>query len=175
MSNERYLFTSESVGEGHPDKVCDQISDTILDTCLAQDTESHVACETFTTTGMVLVGGEITTNAILDIEKIAREVTHDIGYTDAAYGLDCNSMAVLNTIHKQSPDINQGVVGKGLKEYSGQQGAGEGCQQLYQRGTGLAELAVGTRRGQNPGADKEARLRDVECPAQPHPSGGRQR
>ncbi|MBP3709883.1 MAG: methionine adenosyltransferase [Treponema sp.] len=125
MNNERYLFTSESVGEGHPDKLCDQISDAVLDACLAQDTESHVACETFTTTGMVLVGGEITTKATLDIEEIARGIAKDIGYTDAAYGLDCNSMAVLNTIHKQSPDINQGVVGKGLKEYSGQQGAGD--------------------------------------------------
>lgn len=125
MDNEHYLFTSESVGEGHPDKVCDQISDAVLDACLAQDTESHVACEAFATTGMVLIGGEITTGAALDVEEIARAVAKDIGYTDASYGLDYNSMAVLNTIHKQSPDINQGVVGKGLKEYSGQQGAGD--------------------------------------------------
>jgi len=125
MNNEHYLFTSESVGEGHPDKVCDQISDAVLDACLSQDTESHVACETFTTTGMVLVGGEITTKAQLDIQDIARSVARNIGYTDAAYGLDCNSMAVLNTIHTQSPDINQGVMGKGLKEYNGLQGAGD--------------------------------------------------
>ncbi|MCK9169978.1 MAG: methionine adenosyltransferase [Treponema sp.] len=125
MNNEHYLFTSESVGEGHPDKVCDQISDAILDACLSQDLESHVACETFTTTGMVLVGGEITTTATFDVQNIARTVARNIGYTNAAYGLDCDSMAVLNTIHTQSPDINQGVVGKGLKEFNGQQGAGD--------------------------------------------------
>ena len=125
MNDKRYLFTSESVSEGHPDKICDRISDAVLDACLAKDAESHVACETFTTTGMVLVGGEITTGASLDIERIARDAVEKIGYTDAAYGLDCNSMAVLNVIHKQSPDINQGVVGKGLKEYTGQQGAGD--------------------------------------------------
>jgi S-adenosylmethionine synthetase len=125
MNNEHYLFTSESVGEGHPDKVCDQISDAVLDACLKEDPESHVACETFATTGMVLVGGEITTKAVLDVQDIARTVARNIGYTDAAYGLDCNSMAVLNTIHTQSPDINQGVVGKGLKEFKGLQGAGD--------------------------------------------------
>ncbi|MBM7023474.1 methionine adenosyltransferase [Treponema sp. Marseille-Q4523] len=125
MNDKRYLFTSESVSEGHPDKICDRISDAVLDACLAKDAESHVACETFTTTGMVLVGGEITTEASLDIERIARDAVEKIGYTDAAYGLDCNSMAVLNVIHKQSPDINQGVVGKGLKEYTGRQGAGD--------------------------------------------------
>ena len=125
LSNNHYFFTSESVGEGHPDKVCDQISDAVLDACLAQDPQSHVACECYATTGMVLVGGEITTSATLNIQKIAREVAGDIGYTDADFGLDCNSMAVLNTIHTQSPDINQGVEGKGLKEYEGQQGAGD--------------------------------------------------
>ena len=125
LSNNHHFFTSESVGEGHPDKVCDQISDAVLDACLAQDPLSHVACECYATTGMVLVGGEITTSATLDIQKIAREVAGDIGYTDADFGLDCNSMAVLNTIHTQSPDINQGVEGKGLKEYEGQQGAGD--------------------------------------------------
>lgn len=125
MNNKRYLFTSESVGEGHPDKICDRISDAVLDACLARDAESHVACETFATTGMVLVGGEITTGAAPDIERIARDAVEKIGYTDAAYGLDCKSMAVINVIHKQSPDINQGVVGKGLKEYAGRQGAGD--------------------------------------------------
>ncbi|MBP5219783.1 MAG: methionine adenosyltransferase, partial [Bacteroidaceae bacterium] len=125
LSNNHHFFTSESVGEGHPDKVCDQISDAVLDACLSQDPQSHVACECYATTGMVLVGGEITTSATLDIQKIAREVADDIGYTDADFGLDCNSMAVLNTIHTQSPDINQGVEGKGLKEYEGQQGAGD--------------------------------------------------
>ena len=101
MADERYLFTSESVSEGHPDKLCDQISDAILDACLKDDPDSHVACETFATTGMVLVGGEITTNTYVDVAQVARDIANEIGYTDAAYGLDCNSMAVLNTIHSQ--------------------------------------------------------------------------
>lgn len=126
MTNEHYLFTSESVSEGHPDKVCDQISDAVLDACLAKDPNSHVACECFTTTGMVLVGGEISTKfKELDIQTIARDVARKIGYTNADYGLDADSMAVLNTVHTQSPDINQGVVGTGLAEYKGQQGAGD--------------------------------------------------
>jgi len=125
MGNEHYLFTSESVGEGHPDKLCDQISDAVLDACLQDDPESHVACETFASTGLILIGGEITTNTYVDVADIARTVARSIGYTDAAYGLDCDSMAVLNTIHAQSPDINQGVTGTGLKEFAGQQGAGD--------------------------------------------------
>ncbi len=120
-----YLFTSESVGEGHPDKLCDQISDAVLDACLREDPESHVACETFASTALVLVGGEITTSAFVDIPELARTIAGEIGYTNADYGLDCNSMAVLNVIHSQSPDINQGVVGTGLDEYKGQQGAGD--------------------------------------------------
>lgn len=126
MTNEHYLFTSESVSEGHPDKICDQISDAVLDACLAKDPESHVACECFTTTGMVLVGGEISTKfKELDIQKIARDTARKIGYTDADYGLDADSMSVVNVLHAQSPDINQGVVGTGLKEFKGQQGAGD--------------------------------------------------
>ncbi len=121
----KYLFTSESVGEGHPDKLCDQISDAVLDACLREDPESHVACETFASTALVLVGGEITTHAFVDIPELARNIAGEIGYTNADYGLDCNSMAVLNVIHSQSPDINQGVVGAGLDEYKGQQGAGD--------------------------------------------------
>ena len=119
----KYLFTSESVGEGHPDKLCDQISDGILDACLKDDPESRVACECFSTTGMVLVGGEITTNTYVDVQHVAREIARNIGYTKAEYGLDCDSMAVLNTIHNQSPDISQGVSGTGL--YKGEQGAGD--------------------------------------------------
>ncbi|MCQ2603532.1 MAG: methionine adenosyltransferase [Spirochaetia bacterium] len=119
----KYLFTSESVGEGHPDKLCDQISDGVLDACLQDDPESRVACECFATTGMVLIGGEITTETYVDVQQIARDVAKDIGYTKAEYGLDCDSMAVLNTIHSQSPDISQGVSGTGL--YKGQQGAGD--------------------------------------------------
>ncbi len=125
LSNNHYLFTSESVGEGHPDKVADQVSDAILDACLEQDPQSHVACETFTTTGMVLVGGEITTNAKIDVQQIVRDVVRDIGYTKEEYGISADSMAVMNVIHRQSPDINQGVVGSGLDEFKGQQGAGD--------------------------------------------------
>ncbi len=129
LSKNHYLFTSESVSEGHPDKLCDQVSDAILDECLKLDKKAHVACETYATTGMVLVGGEVSINdeagAKLDIQKIVRSVVRDIGYTDEDYGISADSMAVLNVMHKQSPDINQGVVGSGLKEYEGQQGAGD--------------------------------------------------
>ncbi|MBO5237072.1 MAG: methionine adenosyltransferase [Spirochaetaceae bacterium] len=125
MEKKKYLFTSESVGEGHPDKLCDQISDAILDECLKNDSESHVACETFASTALVLVGGEITTSTFVDVQQVARNIAREIGYTDSDYGLDCDSMAVMNMIHAQSPDINQGVVGKGLSEYQGQQGAGD--------------------------------------------------
>ena len=121
----RRLFTSESVTEGHPDKVCDQISDAILDECLRQDPESHVACETFATTNFVLVGGEITTKAKIDAEAIARKVACEIGYTDEAFGLNGETMEFVNKIHTQSPDINQGVVGSGLDEFKGLQGAGD--------------------------------------------------
>lgn len=125
LPKNHFLFTSESVSEGHPDKLCDQISDAILDACLEADPSSHVACETFATTGLVMVGGEITTKAVLDVQKIARDVVRDIGYTNEAFGISADSMAVMNLIHTQSPDINQGVVGKGLEEFSGMQGAGD--------------------------------------------------
>ncbi|GAB6276460.1 MAG: methionine adenosyltransferase [Rectinema sp.] len=118
-------FTSESVSEGHPDKICDQIADAVLDACLAKDKHSHVACECFATTGMVLVGGEITTRTYVDIQEVARSVVREIGYDNPDYGLDWESMAVLNSIHNQSPDIAQGVEGRGLKEYEGRQGAGD--------------------------------------------------
>ena len=123
--NNRYLFTSESVSEGHPDKLCDQISDAILDECLRKDPNSHVACETFASTALILVGGEITTETFVDVQQVARDIARDIGYTDADYGLGCDSMAVMNMIHAQSPDINQGVAGQGLAEYQGLQGAGD--------------------------------------------------
>lgn len=126
LSTNHYLFTSESVSEGHPDKICDQVSDAVLDAYLAEDPESHVACETFTTTGMVLVGGEVKSKARgVNVSEIARQVARDIGYTDTAYGLDCDSMAVLNVMHSQSPDIAQGVEGQGLEEFHGEQGAGD--------------------------------------------------
>ena len=125
MENKRYLFTSESVGEGHPDKICDQISDGILDECLRQDKESHVAAETFACQALILVGGEINTEAYVDVQQVARDVAKRIGYSNPDYGLDFNSMAVMNMIHAQSQDINQGVIGTGLKEFEGQQGAGD--------------------------------------------------
>jgi S-adenosylmethionine synthetase len=125
MSTKKYLFTSESVGEGHPDKLCDQVSDAVLDACLSEDPQSHVACECYATTGMILIGGEITTETYVDVQQLARDVVYDIGYTNPDYGLDYESMAVLNSIHAQSPDINQGVVGHGLKEFEGRQGAGD--------------------------------------------------
>ncbi|MCL1994408.1 MAG: methionine adenosyltransferase [Spirochaetes bacterium] len=121
----RYFFTSESVGEGHPDKLCDQVSDAVLDACLKDDPESRVACESFSSTSLVLVGGEITTKTFVDVQKVVREIAQEIGYTHPDYGLDCNSMAVLNMIHSQSPDISQGVSGTGLEEFKGQQGAGD--------------------------------------------------
>lgn len=104
-----YIFSSESVTEGHPDKICDQISDAVLDAAFAQDPRAHVACETLATLGMVVVTGEITTTAQLDIQKIARGVLEDAGYTDAAFGMSYKSCAVIAAINKQSPDIAQGV------------------------------------------------------------------
>ena len=105
----KMLFTSESVTEGHPDKICDKISDAILDELLRQDPMSRVACETFVTTGLVTVMGEITTKAYVDIQSIVRETVREIGYTRAKYGFDCDSCAVLSSIHEQSPDIAMGV------------------------------------------------------------------
>jgi len=105
----KYLFTSESVSEGHPDKVCDQISDSVLDAMLAGDPMSRVACESFTTTGLVLVGGEITTRSYVDVPKIVRRVLREIGYTEAGVGFDADSCSVLSAIHSQSPDIAMGV------------------------------------------------------------------
>ncbi len=105
----KMLFTSESVTEGHPDKICDKISDAILDEILRQDPMSRVACETFCTTGLVTVMGEITTNAYVDIQTVVRETVREIGYTRAKYGFDCDSCAVISSIHEQSPDIALGV------------------------------------------------------------------
>jgi S-adenosylmethionine synthetase len=116
------LFTSESVGEGHPDKICDQISDAVLDSALTQDANSRVACETFTTTGLVVVGGEITTSGYIDLQRVVRGVLKSIGYDDPDYGIDYQSCAVLSCIHEQSKDIAQGV-GRDLKSMgAGDQG-----------------------------------------------------
>lgn len=103
------FFTSESVSKGHPDKVCDQISDAILDEILRQDKNARVACETYITRGLVIIGGEITTRTWVDVEQIARDVIKDIGYDDAKYGFNYHTCAVVNVIGKQSPDISQGV------------------------------------------------------------------
>ena len=105
----KHLFTSESVSEGHPDKIADQISDAVLDAILEQDSKARVACETYVKTGMVMVGGEITTSAWVDIEEITRQTVREIGYVNSEMGFDANSCAVLSAIGKQSPDINQGV------------------------------------------------------------------
>ena len=103
------FFTSESVTEGHPDKVCDQISDAVLDEIMRQDPMGRVACEVTATTGMVMIMGEITTSCYVDIPRIARDVIRDIGYNDASYGFDANTCAVLTAIDEQSPDIALGV------------------------------------------------------------------
>ena len=117
------LFTSESVTEGHPDKICDQISDAVLDAMLAQDPQARVACETTVTTGLVHVMGEITTSCYVDIPKIARDVVRDIGYDRAKFGFDCDTCAVLTSIDEQSPDIAMGV-DKCLEAKEGEQGDG---------------------------------------------------
>ena len=136
LSNNHYLFTSESVGEGHPDKLCDQVSDAVLDYCLSLDPDAHVACESFSSTDFLLVGGEIgfqnikvdaefTKKFNAQVEKIARGVALDIGYNAPEVGLDGANCLFMNRLHAQSADINQGVVGTGLAEYEGQQGAGD--------------------------------------------------
>jgi S-adenosylmethionine synthetase len=109
LSSNEYLFTSESVTEGHPDKIADQISDAVLDAVLTDDPPGRVACETFVTTGLILVGGEITTSTYVDIPKLARAVCDEIGYTRAKFGFDAETCAIMTTIDEQSPDIAQGV------------------------------------------------------------------
>jgi len=118
-----YLFSSESVTEGHPDKIADRISDTILDAMITQDPRSRVACETLVTTGLVMVAGEVTTNSVVDIPHEVRKAVREIGYTDAAMGFDAETCAVIVTLDKQSPDISMGVTeGEGLFK---EQGAGD--------------------------------------------------
>ncbi|GFO56909.1 S-adenosylmethionine synthase [Geomonas sp. Red276] len=123
MEMKDFIFTSESVSEGHPDKVADQVSDAILDAILTQDPKSRVACETLVTTGMAVIAGEITTQAIVDYPKIVRETIREIGYNDSAMGFDWETCAILTSIDKQSPDIAQGVTeGEGMFK---EQGAGD--------------------------------------------------
>ena len=109
MSNNHFLFTSESVTEGHPDKIADQISDAVLDAVLGQDETGRVACETLVTTGLIVIAGEITTEANVDFSQVARETVREIGYTRAKYGFDCDTCSVLTAVGRQSPDIAQGV------------------------------------------------------------------
>ncbi len=119
----KYIFTSESVSEGHPDKVCDAISDAILDNLIAQDPESRVACETLATTGTVVVSGEVTSKGFVDVERVVKDTLGEIGYTDKAYGMDNETVKVLSMLDKQSPEIAQGVnEGDGLHH---EQGAGD--------------------------------------------------
>jgi S-adenosylmethionine synthetase len=123
MAGRDFLFTSESVSEGHPDKLCDQISDAVLDAHLAHDPESRVACESLAKTGMIVIAGEITSKAQVSYTDVAREVVRDIGYTDSAMGFDGNTCAILTAVEQQSPDISQGVTeGEGLHK---EQGAGD--------------------------------------------------
>jgi S-adenosylmethionine synthetase len=123
MAGRDFLFTSESVSEGHPDKLCDQISDAVLDAHLARDPDSRVACESLAKTGMIVIAGEITSKAPVSYAEIAREVVRDIGYTDSAMGFDGNTCAILTAVEQQSPDISQGVTeGEGLHK---EQGAGD--------------------------------------------------
>ena len=109
MSNAKFLFTSESVTEGHPDKIADQISDAVLDAILEQDPTARVACETLVTTGTAVIAGEITTSAIVNYKKIIRDTINDIGYNNASFGYDCNTLSVMDLVGTQSPDIAQGV------------------------------------------------------------------
>ncbi|HUC98044.1 MAG TPA: methionine adenosyltransferase [Candidatus Polarisedimenticolaceae bacterium] len=123
MAGKDFLFTSESVSEGHPDKLCDQISDAVLDAHLARDPDSRVACESLAKTGMIVIAGEITSKSQVSYAEIAREVVRDIGYTDSAMGFDGNTCAILTAVEQQSPDISQGVTeGEGLHK---EQGAGD--------------------------------------------------
>src|SRR5512141_155650 len=123
MEMKDFIFTSESVSEGHPDKVADQVSDAILDAILAQDPTARVACETMVTTGMAVIAGEITTNAVINYSDIVRKTIKEIGYTDSEMGFDAETCAVLVSVDKQSPDIAQGVnEGDGLHK---EQGAGD--------------------------------------------------
>jgi S-adenosylmethionine synthetase len=123
MEEDKILFTSESVSEGHPDKICDQIADAILDECLRQDPNSFVACECFVTRNFLLIGGEITTKAIVNYDEVAREVIKDIGYDDDKYGFNYKDLKIMNVIKEQSPDIRMGVINSDfLKEGAGDQG-----------------------------------------------------
>ena len=140
MKNKKHLFTSESVTEGHPDKVCDQISDAVLDTIMAEDPYGRVACETLVTTGLILIGGEITTSCYVDMPQAARDTVRDIGYHDSMAGFDFETCSVLTAIDKQSSDISQGVTpDQGLHS---EQGAGDQGMILSDYWDGLKSMDV---------------------------------
>src|ERR1051326_367303 len=142
MTSPKTFFTSESVTEGHPDKLCDQISDAILDNLIAQDEMARVACETATTTGLILVCGEITTTAWADIPAIVRQTIERIGYTDAKYGFDHRTCGVTTSIGKQSPDIDMGVSrSKEVKE--SQPGSSPDQDELLMTGAGDQGMMIG--------------------------------
>ncbi|HAN96684.1 MAG TPA: methionine adenosyltransferase, partial [Planctomycetaceae bacterium] len=126
MASGKYLFTSESVSMGHPDKLADQISDGVLDALLAQDPTSRVACETMVTTGIAIIAGEITTKAVVDYSNVVRDVIREVGYTDDEMGISADTCAVMVSLDKQSPDIAQGV----NKAYDDNLGQGAGDQGL---------------------------------------------
>jgi S-adenosylmethionine synthetase len=133
-----YLFTSESVSEGHPDKVADQISDALLDEFLRRDAESKVACETLVTTGLAVLSGEVRTKAYVDVQEVARRVIKRIGYTKQSYRFDSESCGVISAIHEQSPDINQGVV----REKEEEQGAGDQGMMLVMPAKRLTSICL---------------------------------
>ena len=131
-----YLFTSESVSEGHPDKIADQISDALVDYFLAFDPDAKVACETLVTTGLAVISGEVKSNTYVDVQKVAREVIRNIGYTKAEYQFEAESCGIISTLHEQSPEISQGVEeGRGLHK---EQGAGE----YFQRRSSLVSVPL---------------------------------
>ncbi len=143
-----YLFTSESVSEGHPDKVADQISDAILDQFLIQDPNSKVACETFVSTGLVVIGGEVRSEAYVDIQQTARNVINRIGYTKAEYKFDASSCGILSALHEQSDDINRGVDRKNEEDQgAGDQGImfGYACRERATRFWSLSPISAKTQ------------------------------
>ena len=167
LSDNEFLFTSESVTEGHPDKIADQISDGVLDAVLKDDPYGRVACETLVNTGLIVVSGEISTDTYVDIQEIARETVRKIGYTDADLGFSADSCAVLNAIDKQSPDIAQGVD----KAYEARTDASDE-DELDVAGAGDQGMMFGYATQRDRGADAAADL--ARAPARRAPGGGAQ-
>ena len=165
MTDNEYLFTSESVTEGHPDKIADQISDGVLDAVLRDDPNGRVACETLVNTGLVVVSGEISTTTYVDIQEIARETIRKIGYTDADLGFSADSCAVINAIDKQSPDIAQGVD----KAYEARTDASDD-DELDIAGAGDQGMMFGYATQRDGGADAAPDL--ARAQARPPPGGG---